>query len=915
MLCSNCNTQNPEGSQFCMACGQRLVAPDEGAPKPPESGSETVQLPESDLPPVSAPPPYIPPPPYMPPAAPAGSPPPDYTPPAYTPPAYTAPGYTASGYTPPGYSPPGFEPKAASRWQKVRASRWFKVAGGGVLLLLLLVIGGLLLTRFAPSLLPKGREIFLAMPQRSGEADLYMVKLGQELDQGILLIEDAQQPESGDIWFSYAISNPASRMINLALTGYGGFVPNSNRLFYWYVDRNRVYVEEMRTNDDASTEIIKTDALPLYGLLFSKTEELFLQETRSDQERCYVANPRQAAERLTKGDGCWATLDGSYVWAEERDGDELSLTLLQMNGAGDPVIVLDDQAEVGRYSIARDGSHVAYPQNNRDGWQLFLFATNESTAVEVGQPGVNIPQFGFMGATDTLFYILENDDGVLQLFLSSSETPVAEGVGLAAISSDDGSYLIYMIADEDGEKTVASYNVKTGTNQTILTEENLQFSVISAHNAVLLQVQDGDDLSFYRADIDGANVELLFEDDLALRSLQYALDQDRLYILVSEEDGYDSLFTTSLNAADGFYLVEDWYEIVLLNRSVNGRSLVLTAQEDPGDDYILYSIDLEKNASLVKLDDQYEYYVNAVFTANSRDVVYTGVSGGRVDDVEVLQVPANGDKEPEVLYKEARLLDVRWDMLTPFQFVGYTQLYEAVSFCPGAKTLVVGDSERNSLPADGTRCYRYRGQQEESVTFDVDSPENESYDFTLALHDRDGNRLNFNDDDEISLDPRLTVLLPATDSYFLIVGGNGRATNPEFTLSVLAGVGEPDIVDAAQLIPNNRIRAVIEEGSTVYIQRYAADFHGHFYYLDAKSNERITLNAHASSIGSDLDPQIYLFDQMMEFVDSDDDGGTGYDSRLVFIPRDNGRYYVLITSSSGNAYGNNHFYEVELTTP
>lgn len=907
MLCSNCQTQNPESSQFCMSCGQRLQPPDNATKKLPETGAETVRLPESE-PPVytppaaSSPPAYKPLPPYTPPATPSS-----------TPPNYTPPGYTPPSYTPPGYRPPEKEVVASSQ-QRLIASRGFKLALGGGVLLLLMLVGGLLAARFLPSLGGKGNEILLAMPQRSGELDLYLVKTGHELDQGVLLVEDAQEPADMNIWFSYVTQEPVYRVNNLSAYGIGGFVPESNRLFYWFADDADIRVVETEIGADAPVEILKTDALPLHALLFPEADTLFLQETRSDQERCYVAGARAAAERITKGDSCWATRYGSHVWVEEKDADELTLSLLPTKGEGDEVTVLDSQAEVQQYAVAQDGSRVVYDQNGRDGWQLFLFAVSDGSTVEIGEPGVNIPQFGFLGETEKVFYLMENDDGVLQLFVSGGAAPVAEGVGLTAVASDDGRYLIYLAADEDGERSVGAYDVNAGTTQTILADDNLKFDLIAAHNVILLQVQDGDDLSIYRADLNGANLELLYDDNLALQRAQYSPDDNHLFILASDDDGYLSLFTTSLNQADGYYVLEDFNDIVLLNRSLDGRSLVLSAQEDPEDDYILYSVSLEKGVAPVELDDQYDRYVNAVFTANGRDILYTGVSGSRPDDVDVLQIAADGEKAAEVLYQEAQLVATRWDSLAPFNFIsGYSYLYESVSFCPGAKTLVVGDSRQESLPEEGSVCYRYRGEEGDIVTFDLDSVADEDYDFTLTLHDQEGNSLDYNDDDSSGLDPRLTVQLPARGSYFVIVGGNGRTTTPQYTLAALDGPGEPDLVGASQLAVNAKIRDVIEEADTVFIQRYSALFYGHFYYFDAEANDRLTLDVYASTIGSDLDPEVYLFDQLMEFIASDDDAGDDYDSRLSFTTSYTGRYYILVTSSSSDDYGSNAFYEVELT--
>ncbi len=58
----------------------------------------------------------------------------------------------------------------------------------------------------------------------------------------------------------------------------------------------------------------------------------------------------------------------------------------------------------------------------------------------------------------------------------------------------------------------------------------------------------------------------------------------------------------------------------------------------------------------------------------NRDILYTGIGGSRYDDTDVLRVAANGRKPGEVVYQEASLLDVRWDMLNPFQFLGYANV-------------------------------------------------------------------------------------------------------------------------------------------------------------------------------------------------------------------------------------------------
>lgn len=530
--------------------------------------------------------------------------------------------------------------------------------------------------RLVPSLLPQGREILLAVPQNAGEYDLVMLKVGQNLERGTMLAENVQSAVGRNVLVSYLVSQPAYRAINLSASGFGGFIPNSNRLLIYYVKRDRVYVKEIRTGDKEPVEIMRTDALPLSIRLFAGKKEMFLQETRDGQGRCYVANPRQPAERITRGNMCGAVWNGAYGWSEEWNGNELSLSLMPLSGRGNPITVLNKQREIGDYFVARDGSYVAYTQNSRRGWQVSLFTTKGGKISEIGAPAVRIPQVGFLGSGGTLFYIAQNEDGLLELFLSSSSTPIAEGFGLAASASEDGRYLIYMTVERNRESTVASYDVRTGRSQTILTEDNLQFSLLPAHNTVLITRRDRDEASVYRANIDGSGLVLLFAEEGVTTGpiVSYLPDKDRLFIWIQDNRNYDSLFTSSISKADGFYLMEDWYDIELLNRSANGRTVVLAAQEDSGDDYILFSVALQKGSRPVKLDDRYESYANAVFLSNNREILYTGIGGNRYDDIDVLRVAANGRKAGEVVYQEAALVDVRWDLLNPFQYPGFANV-------------------------------------------------------------------------------------------------------------------------------------------------------------------------------------------------------------------------------------------------
>ena len=123
MACARCGTQNPDGNQFCQACGAPLTA---AAPPPMPGAAPGAQLPG---------PPMAPPPPPMPGAAPGAQlPGPPMAPPP--PPMQAAPpGYPPSPYQSPYYSPVGGGPQ-----QPVHRTPWALIVG--VIVALVVIMSG-----------------------------------------------------------------------------------------------------------------------------------------------------------------------------------------------------------------------------------------------------------------------------------------------------------------------------------------------------------------------------------------------------------------------------------------------------------------------------------------------------------------------------------------------------------------------------------------------------------------------------------------------------------------------------------------------------------------------------------------------------------------------------------------------------
>ena len=543
---------------------------------------------------------------------------------------------------------------------------------------------------------PSRDQILLAFPSRRGDVELYLLKLGQDEDEGTLLAEDAEEALLVDFWLL-----EEGKYQSRVLGDYGSFVPDSDRLLLWYRLEDEIVIQQMRVGDEEPTEVMDSKADVLLGAVFDESEIVFLRETRDGQARCYVAMPGGEAERLAKVDACYISLDGSTIIFSEVDEGATTLSAVDTNGENETVL-LDEVEGVGSpYLISGDGSHLAYVQVEGKESQLYRVERDSGEEVEVSGEVLRIVDYGFALGSDTLFYIaeeLEDDFGVLRLYVSDSGDPIAAGPVLGAYFAPDGQHLVYLLSDEDGEETLYVHPMGGGGDVKVLTGEDIRYSILeTSPPRVLALSTEENEFTLYSAGVDGGDVvELLSEEDVTFEAT-YVQHESLLYIQITDEDGEVSLFVAPLGGEDeGYTLLEEWASIEILNSSPDGSQLVLWAREDWGDDPVLYSIAVEDGADPVELDDDSEGFRNAVFTSDGRFVLYTAVTGDESDDVEVHQVQADGEEKYEILYEEALLADVRWDDIVPWYVPLHWRTAEGAQFASVSRIVFVSDRDDNN---------------------------------------------------------------------------------------------------------------------------------------------------------------------------------------------------------------------------
>jgi hypothetical protein len=504
----------------------------------------------------------------------------------------------------------------------------------------------------------QSEHLLLASYEQRGETELYLLKPGQERDEDNLIAEEIDT--TAPVQCTYMDKRGVSKAIG---TAYGGFVPQSKHLIYWLVDGNDIVIRGMAIGDRESYEILDSRD-PLSCSMVEGSDFVFFVVS----DRCSTARLGEEAERLGRADRCWLSEDGTTAILREERAGETTVTIIGVDGKGETTM-LDQVEDVGSVVASDDASHLAYVQETRGGEQLFLIKKGDDEATEVSEEFPDISFYRFLPESDILYYIAVNEDLMRELYISGDTERIAEEELLRATASPDGRHLVYLAGDEGDDLTLYAHPTRGGEGVELVTAEELEYAILSDPAKILILARDRDELTLYSADTDGGNlVELFSQEDAILSSggTLYVSGEPKLYLFIQEGAGSYSLFVTSADRADGFYLLEEWDAMQLLNRSAGARQLAFVGREDEGDDAVLYSIEVKEDARPIELDDDHGRYVLAVFASNGKTIIYSATTEGTDSEVEVCQVPTDGSEKYQVLYEEASLADVRWDSLRPF---------------------------------------------------------------------------------------------------------------------------------------------------------------------------------------------------------------------------------------------------------
>ena len=205
--------------------------------------------------------------------------------------------------------------------------------------------------------------------------------------------------------------------------------------------------------------------------------------------------------------------------------------------------------------------------------------------------------------------------------------------------------------------------------------------------------------------------------------------------------------------------------------------------------------------------------------------------------------------------------------------------------------------------------YRFHASEGDRIAIEMSSDDFDTY---LVVGDRAGgifNPIAQDDDSGGDLDARVRFIAPRTGPFWILAQAYAEYGFGSYTLE-LAALPAPRPVSATPIAVGSSVSGELTEDDPMQ-----EDDESHFdlYTFDAVDGERYSITMSSPA----FDTYLHLGDGTTDFgeITSDDDGGGGTDSRIVFTADFSGTYAIQATSFAPEQTGEYTVTVVELAPP
>ncbi|MFZ2029151.1 MAG: PPC domain-containing protein, partial [Vitreimonas sp.] len=168
----------------------------------------------------------------------------------------------------------------------------------------------------------------------------------------------------------------------------------------------------------------------------------------------------------------------------------------------------------------------------------------------------------------------------------------------------------------------------------------------------------------------------------------------------------------------------------------------------------------------------------------------------------------------------------------------------------------------------------------------------------LRLRDSAGNSITSDDDSGTGLDSRITYTATSSGTFYLSVGSSTTSGTGTYTVAA-TNIAPPDDYASS----TSTTGAVSVGGSSTGSIEAAGDTDWFRISLVAGQTYQFDLRGSPSGGGTLADPFLRLRDSAGNSITSDDDSGTGLDSRITYTATSSGTFYLSVGSSTTSGTG------------
>ena len=206
-------------------------------------------------------------------------------------------------------------------------------------------------------------------------------------------------------------------------------------------------------------------------------------------------------------------------------------------------------------------------------------------------------------------------------------------------------------------------------------------------------------------------------------------------------------------------------------------------------------------------------------------------------------------------------------------------------------TIRIGQTINDRVSSDEGDYWSFNGQAGDTITILLTGTS--GMDTVLELMDSSFDRIEYDDDGGEGLNSRIDITLPYTGEYIIRARGFSGRTGP-YELSLFAGTVPTPTVRPTEASTSSSIRV----GETV--QERVTNSAGDSWSLTLESGDIVII---AMDAVDNLDTYLELQDPSGNVLITNDDGGEGFNSRiLVQVPR-SGTYTIIARGFSGDTGG------------